>query len=100
MSQLVIENLDPSVIEKLKVRAQQQGRTLEAELKAILEAAALEVTIPLKDEEDRGQVQLFKKTPEELGWSPGFFERTAGAWEGEPLTRGEQGEYEIREPLF
>jgi len=99
MSQLVIENLDPSVIEKLKVRAQQQGRTLAAELKAILEAAALEV-IPSKDEEDRGRVQLVKKTPEELGLNPGFFERTAGAWEGEPLTRGEQGEYEIREPLF
>jgi len=38
-------------------------------------------------------------TPAELGWSPGFFERTAGAWEGEPLSRGEQGEYEIREEL-
>jgi plasmid stability protein len=99
MNQLVIEDLDPTIVERLKVRAQQQGRTLEAELKAILEAAALEV-IPSKDEEDRGRVQLVKKTPEELGWNPGFFERTAGAWEGEPLTRGEQGEYEIREPLF
>ena len=29
-------------------------------------------------------------TPEDLGWSPGFFERTAGAWHGEPLVRGEQ----------
>ena len=28
-------------------------------------------------------------TPEDLGWSPGFFERTAGAWYGEPLVRGE-----------
>ncbi|MGA9381722.1 MAG: hypothetical protein WBV73_23415 [Phormidium sp.] len=37
-----------------------------------------------------------KKTPEELGWTPGFFERTAGAWEGEPLTRDEQGEFEER----
>ncbi|MFB2892675.1 MAG: hypothetical protein U7127_10915 [Phormidium sp.] len=37
-----------------------------------------------------------KKTPEELGWTPGFFERTAGAWEGEPLKRGEQGEFEER----
>jgi hypothetical protein len=27
-------------------------------------------------------------TPVELGYSPGFFERTAGAWEGEPLVRG------------
>lgn len=96
MNQLVIEDLDPTIVERLKVRAQQKGRTLEAELKAILEAAALEVTIPSKDEEDRGQVQPVKKTPEELGWSPDFFESTAGAWEGEPLTRGEQGEYEQR----
>ena len=40
------------------------------------------------------------KTPEELGWTPGFFETTAGAWQGEPLTRDEQGEYEQREPLL
>jgi len=40
MTQLVIENLDPNVIEKLKIRAQRQGRTLEAELKVILEMAA------------------------------------------------------------
>jgi hypothetical protein len=31
-------------------------------------------------------------------WLPGFFERTAGAWQG-PLVREDQGEYEIREPL-
>jgi plasmid stability protein len=100
MNQLVIEDLDPRILERLKVRAQQQGRTLEAELKAILEAAALEVTIPSKDEEDRGQVQPVKKTPEELGWSPGFFEEVIGGWVGEPLVRAEQGDYEIREPLF
>jgi hypothetical protein len=40
------------------------------------------------------------KTPEELGWTPGFFERTAGAYEGEPLTREKQGEYEQREVLL
>ncbi len=100
MTQVVIEDLDPNVIEKLKIRAQHQGRILEAELKAILEAAALEVTIPSKDEEDRGQVQPVKKTPEELGWSPGFFEEVVGGWVGEPLVRAEQGDYEIREPLF
>ena len=38
-------------------------------------------------------------TPEELGWSPGFFEATAGAWAGEPLERGPQGDYEVREVL-
>ncbi|MBD2775723.1 FitA-like ribbon-helix-helix domain-containing protein [Iningainema tapete] len=40
MTQLVIENIDSIIIEKLKIRAQQQGRTLSAELKAILEEAA------------------------------------------------------------
>ena len=39
------------------------------------------------------------KTPEELGWTPGFFERTFGAWEGEPLTREDQGELQERESL-
>jgi len=33
------------------------------------------------------------------GWPPGFFERTAGAWQGEPLTRESQGEYEQRDLL-
>ncbi len=36
-----------------------------------------------------------KPTPEELGWSPGFFEETFGAWEGE-FQREFQGEYEQR----
>jgi hypothetical protein len=31
-------------------------------------------------------------------WPPGFFEKTAGAWQGE-LERAPQGEYEKREPL-
>ena len=34
------------------------------------------------------------------GWMPGFFEEVIGGWVGEPLKRAEQGEYEIREPLF
>lgn len=38
-------------------------------------------------------------TPEEPGWPVGFFEATAGAWQGEPLERGSQGEYERREEL-
>jgi len=39
------------------------------------------------------------KTPEHLGYSPGFFEEVAGAWEGD-LVRPEQGEYEQREELI
>ena len=37
--------------------------------------------------------------PEERGWPSGFFEATAGGWQGEPLVRGPQGEYETREAL-
>ena len=39
------------------------------------------------------------KTADERGWPAGFFEQTAGAWAGEPLVRGDQGEYEERDAL-
>jgi hypothetical protein len=39
------------------------------------------------------------KSAEAVGWPPGFFEQTAGAWQGEPLTREPQGEFEERDPL-
>ena len=34
------------------------------------------------------------------GWTPGFFERTAGSWQGEPLERGDQGKYDERDWSF
>jgi len=37
---------------------------------------------------------------EQLGWSPNFFEETAGAWQGEELVRPDQGDYEIRLELY
>lgn len=33
------------------------------------------------------------------GWPPGFIEQTAGAWQGEPPTRPDQGTFEEREPI-
>jgi hypothetical protein len=36
---------------------------------------------------------------ESRGWLPGFFETLAKGWQGEPLVRPPQGEYERREPL-
>ncbi len=39
------------------------------------------------------------KTPEELGWPPGFFEKTAGCLADENLVIYPQGEYENREPI-
>jgi hypothetical protein len=38
-------------------------------------------------------------TGEDLGWSSGFFESVVGSWQGEPLTREFEGEYETREKL-
>ncbi|MEH1923121.1 DUF2281 domain-containing protein [Nostoc sp.] len=40
-----------------------------------------------------------QKTPEELGWPPGFFEQTAGCLADDPIQRYPQGEYEQREQL-
>ncbi|MBI4482063.1 MAG: hypothetical protein HY652_04135 [Acidobacteria bacterium] len=40
MSQVLVRDLDFAVIERLKARARQNGRSLQAELKDILERAA------------------------------------------------------------
>lgn len=40
MSQVLVRDLDPDVLERLKKRAGSSGRSLQAELKAILEQAA------------------------------------------------------------
>lgn len=44
MPQLTVRNLSPEAVEKLKARARAAGRSLEAELRLILEAAADEAT--------------------------------------------------------
>lgn len=38
-----------------------------------------------------------EKIPTELGYPEDFFEKTFGAWQGEPLTRAEQGECDQRD---
>lgn len=38
-------------------------------------------------------------TSEELGWPPGFFEATFGSLKDDPIERGPQGEYEVREAM-
>jgi hypothetical protein len=39
------------------------------------------------------------KTPEELGWPPGYFENTFGSIDDPAFKRYPQGEFEKREPL-
>jgi plasmid stability protein len=43
MAQVLVRGLDDAVIEKLKLRAAKNGRSLQAELKAILEAESQQV---------------------------------------------------------
>lgn len=42
---------------------------------------------------------LLQKSTQDLGWTPGFFEQTAGAWQGAPLAHELQGDYETRDQL-
>jgi plasmid stability protein len=44
MPQVLVRDLDATVVERLQARAADHGRSLEAELKAILEAQARQVT--------------------------------------------------------
>lgn len=41
MPQMLVRDLDPHTIERLKVRAKQHGRSLQGEVKVILEEAAI-----------------------------------------------------------
>lgn len=90
MAKVIIEDLDQELIEKLEALAKERGRSLQAELKQILEAAAAAPKQSLSE----GTANA--KTPEELGWPPGFFERTAGCLKDEPLIRYPQGELQER----
>jgi plasmid stability protein len=44
MSSVLVRDLDPAVVDRLKALAQESGRSLQEELKAILEAAAAQAT--------------------------------------------------------
>ncbi|MSP62577.1 MAG: Arc family DNA-binding protein [Myxococcales bacterium] len=46
MAQLLIRDLDPSVVDKIKARAQRHGRSLQGELKTIVMEAARSAADP------------------------------------------------------
>jgi plasmid stability protein len=103
MAQVIIEDLDQVVIEKLEAIAQEHGRSLQAELKHIVEAAVQSQTLDKPDVKEAIASQVTStvaKIPEELGWPPGFFERTFGCLRDDPIVRWPQGEYEEREQLL
>jgi hypothetical protein len=70
---------------KLRSRVGSDG-TLHLDLPVGLSDTELEITVTIE--------AIEPETEKELGWSPQFFERTAGAWEGEAMVREPQKEYE------
>jgi antitoxin FitA len=44
MASVLVRDLDPAVIDRLKARAEEHGRSLQKELKAVLEQAAAQGT--------------------------------------------------------
>ena len=50
MAQMLVRDLDPEVVERLKARARVHGRSLQKEVKAILEEAA--ATLSLSEAEE------------------------------------------------
>lgn len=119
MTKMILEDLDPAVIEILELLAKERGRSLQAELKHIIETVTqskilirshvgldgvLQLKIPTEFKDTDLEVTVMfkpvtpvsKKTPEELGWPVGFFEKTAGSFQDEPLVRYSQGELQER----
>ena len=57
------------------------------------------VPTPLRETDVEVMVVVQPVTPEERGWPPGFFEATFGSLKNDPIERGTQDEYEIRETI-
>jgi plasmid stability protein len=55
MGQLIVRNLDDRVIDALKARAARQDRSLEAELRVILERAATERVFDIAEARARAE---------------------------------------------
>lgn len=55
MGQLIVRNLDDRIIDALKARAARRGRSLEAEVRVILERAAAERVIDIAEARARAE---------------------------------------------
>jgi hypothetical protein len=87
----------PTLSDELRTSLPRVVQDYIHELEAALSAASGEAAA-LRTRLDT--LETARKTPRKLArWPEGFFERTAGGWQGEPLERGSQGDYEEREPL-
>lgn len=57
------------------------------------------VPTPLRETDVEVMVVVQPVTLPERGWPPGFIEATYGSLKDDPIERGPQGNYEVREAL-
>lgn len=81
----------------LTIRAQVNKRGLLT-LKMPRELADQQVDLVIVYEQV-GHIAQEDVSPATEKWPDGFYAATAGAWQGEPLLREEQGKYEVRDSL-
>lgn len=81
MAQLLLRNIDPKTLTCIKDRAKSHHRSVQGEVKFILEEAT--------------NTGSFHATSS----SRDILKRIVGGWQGEPLTRSQQGDYEQRDEL-
>lgn len=88
MSQLLIRNLESNIVNHLKNMAKLHHRSLQGEIKFILERVTV---IP------PNKLSLLLGEPIQTAWPADFFEKIAGGWQGDELIRAPQGSFEKRE---
>ena len=62
MSQVLVRDLDEAVVTRLKERARRNGRSLQAELKQILEQAAGQDAVDFRSELERVRARFAGRT--------------------------------------
>lgn len=60
----------------------------------------LDFLLFIQSRHNSNPIELSTDQPRKRQWSPHFFERTAGSWQGEPLIREEQGEQPERDEFL
>lgn len=65
MAQVLIRDVAPEVVDKLKARAQRNRRSLEAELRLIIEKAVAETAVDMLAEVDRVRALFAGRTFED-----------------------------------
>ncbi|MGK7939270.1 MAG: hypothetical protein AB4062_03770 [Crocosphaera sp.] len=83
---IILDNLEPELLEKLQTQAISHGRTLTEEIKVILTKEVVKENNNIEDDVTK------------LEWHK-FLEKTAGSINDDTFFRHPQGDYPVREEL-